>query len=67
MFCFGAAYKFWAGVYGLSGISWVMVGPVRDEIWAWKGVKGRRKHLDVILLTIFGLCGMTGIGELLRG
>lgn len=40
-------------VYGLLGISWVMTRSVRDEIRAWKGISGRRKHVDFILLTIF--------------
>lgn len=29
------------------------MGSVRDEIWVWKRVDGRKKHLGLILHTIF--------------
>lgn len=47
------AYKRWSMVYGLLGISWVMAGMVRDEIWAWKSISRQRKFVDLIPLTIF--------------
>lgn len=34
------AYKLWMLAYSLLGINWVIGGPVREEIWAWKGNTG---------------------------
>lgn len=36
---------------------------VRDEIWAWKSITGRRKQLGFIPSEIFGLFGKKEIGE----
>lgn len=42
--------------YGLLEISWVMADNIREELWTWKGVSGKKKHLGLISLTIF--CGV---------
>lgn len=31
-------YKLWTMIYGLLGISWVIVGLVRDAPWAWEDI-----------------------------
>lgn len=53
LFWCSVVYKLWTMVYSLLGISWVVSGSVRDEIWAWKGLAGRRKQAEIIPLTVF--------------
>lgn len=44
------------------------MGSVRDEIWVWKRVDGRKKHLGLILHTIFlGGVGKKGQKRFLKG
>lgn len=47
------AYKLWTMAYEFLGISWVIIGIVRDKIWAWKGIAGVKKHVDLISFVIF--------------
>lgn len=46
-------YKLWTMVYNLFGIKWVIVGSVREDLWAWKGLCKKRTQLKLIPLTIF--------------
>lgn len=43
----------WSMAYGLLQISGVMTVNVKEEIWKWKCVSGRKKHLGLIPLAIF--------------
>lgn len=38
--------------YGPFRISWVIAGSLHAEIWAWTGVRGNKKCLDVIPFNI---------------
>lgn len=38
-----------------------MAGSVRDEIWVWKGITGRRNNLGSLRWQYFGLFGKKGI------
>lgn len=40
-------------VYSLLGICWVMVGSVREELWAWAGSCKKKTHFIFIPLSIF--------------
>lgn len=44
-------YKLWMMVFGWLGISCVMAGSVREELWAWKSISSRCNFADMILLT----------------
>lgn len=44
-------YKLWIMFYDLLGISWDMTGSVRDEIWVWRGIRGCKKHVEIIPLS----------------
>lgn len=46
-------YKLWAMVYGLLGINWIMVGAVRNELLARRGISRSKKCMDFISQTIF--------------
>lgn len=46
-------HNLWCMTYGLLRISWAMTDIVREEIWAWKGIKDRKKQLRLISHTIF--------------
>lgn len=52
LFCCLKVYKLWTMVYGLLGVKWLVAG-VKDELWAWKEISGRRKYKDIIPITIF--------------
>lgn len=39
----------------VMGISWSMLGNVREEIRAWKGISGGKKPVGLIPLLFFGL------------
>lgn len=54
-------------VYGLLGVSWAIADSVINELWAWMGICGRRKYVDLIPLLSFGLFGIRGIKEFLSG
>lgn len=49
--------KLWSMVYGLLGISCVVAGSIRDEIWVSKSISWWRKFMDLIPLTIFLVMG----------
>lgn len=36
-------YKLWTMIYGLLSTNWMMAGSIRDKIWAWKGIRGRKE------------------------
>lgn len=40
-------------VYNLFGINWVILGSVREELWASEGLCKKKKFVKLILLTIF--------------
>lgn len=46
-------YELWTVVYGLLRINWVIVGSMRDELWAWEGLHKKRQVVNLIPLTIF--------------
>lgn len=33
-----------------------MICSLREELWAWKDINGRRKQKEIIQLTIFWMC-----------
>lgn len=47
------AFKLRSMVHRILGVSWVMVGSVREEIWTWKSLCGRKKQSGLIPLSIF--------------
>lgn len=52
LFCL-AVLHIWSMVYWLLGVSWVMAGSIREEIWAWKGIGRNGRFFSLIPLTIF--------------
>lgn len=45
-------YELWVLVYKALGISWVMAGSVKEELWVWGFLKNRCLFADVIPLSI---------------
>lgn len=60
-------YKLWTMVYGLLVISLIIVGSVRDEIWAWDRTSKGRKIVDLILLTMFWVVGKESNNRVFEG
>lgn len=46
-------HRLWSIVQNTLRISWVVSGSVKNKIWAWKGMGSKRKHVEMIQLTIF--------------
>lgn len=43
------AYKIWTMNYRLLGNSWLMIGSVREETWAWRGIsRGKNSPLWIV-------------------
>lgn len=40
-------------MYNLLDINWVIIGSVREQLWAWKGLCKKKKFVKLIPLTIF--------------
>lgn len=49
-------------VLRVKGISWVMAGSVREELWAWNSIRSTCRFVDMILFTLYRRCGMKEIG-----
>lgn len=47
------ACSLWSMVYGLFGISCVIVGSVKDEIWAWGSLCKKKKITKIIPFIMF--------------
>lgn len=46
------AYSLWCMAFGILGYNWVLVGTIKDEIWAWKDIASWKKFLGFIPLVI---------------
>lgn len=44
-------YNIWIMVYNLFRINWVIVGSVRDVLWAWEGLCKKKTYFLLIPFT----------------
>lgn len=39
--------------YSLLGLSWVVAGSMREELWVWRGIKSDKCLINLIFLNTF--------------